>query len=399
VKKARIGIDCLFAIPGKTSGTWAFARNLLEELLAVDTENEYFVFLNRQAADDFPVRRPNLHLVESRLVGSSVARRLVYQNSILPFLLKRHSLDLLHCLGNYGPVFPLLPLVVTVHDVTWFFDRECEPGRISSGRTAAVDFLLRRSLRRANRIIVDSEFTRRQLVARYAYASSKTTVVYLGLPRREKVCVQEVEERLRGYRIRRPYLVAVGLYLPHKNIGRLIEAFARIKREAQIPHQLVLVGSLELNRENLLRAVRQAGVEEDVVFTGFVPDEILTGIYEAADVVVCPSMMEGFGLPLLEAFANRVPAVCSNAASLPEIAGDAALMFDPLSVEDMARAILEVLRDPPLRSTLVTRGLKRAQDFSFHRAAKETLALYQQILGLGRERGESANPPAGAWRR
>jgi glycosyltransferase involved in cell wall biosynthesis len=230
VKKARIGIDCLFAIPGKTSGTWAFAKSLLEELLAVDSENEYFVFLNRQAADDFPVRKPNLHLIESRLVGSSVARRLVYQNSILMFLLKLHSLDLLHCLGNYGPIFPLLPLVVTVHDVTWFFDRECDPGRVSSGRTTAVDFLLRRSLRRANRIIVDSEYTRRQLVARYNHTSSKTTVVYLGLPGREKVSAQEVEERLRGYGIRRPFLLAVGLYLPHKNIGRLIEAFARIKR-------------------------------------------------------------------------------------------------------------------------------------------------------------------------
>jgi glycosyltransferase involved in cell wall biosynthesis len=379
----RIGVDCLFADPKRTFGTWVFAKSLVEEITSLDAENEYFVFVNSLAARDFYLERPNVRFITSHLVGWTVGARLVYQNLLLPFLTRWHGLDLLHSLGSYGPLWPLVRSVVTVHDVRPFFDREpgyeCGP----RGRVAGLDFLMRQSLRGADRIAVVSEFTRRGLVARYPFTAEKIRVIHEGLPRRRTpICIDpaDVDKVLARHGVRRPYVLAVGLSLPHKNIERLIEAFARLKREPRILRQLVLVGEAGANRGNLLAAVRQCGVQDDIVFTGFVDDGELAALYASAELFVFPSMMEGFGLPLLEAMANRTPVVCSNAGSLPEVAGDGALLFDPLDVGDMARAIREVLESPALRARLVACGLKRVELFSFRRAAEATLELYNELL-------------------
>ena len=379
----RIGIDCLYAVPGKTFGTWVFAKSLVEEITSLDGENEYFVFVNSLAARDFCLERPNVRFITSHLAAWNVGARLGYQNLLLPFLTRWHGLDLLHSLGNYGPLRPLVRSVITVHDLLPFFD--CQGGHQFGprGRAAGLDFLMRQSLRGADRIAVVSEFTRRGLLARYPFTAEKIRVIHEGLPRRPApICLEpaEVDKVLARHGVRRPYLLAVGLSLPHKNIERLIEAFARLKREPRMLRQLVLVGEAGANWENLLAAVRQSGVQDDVVFTGFVDDGELAALYAAADLFVFPSTMAGFGLPLLEAMANRTPVVCSNAGSLPEVAGDGALLFDPLDVEDIARAIKQALQDRSLRARLVACGLKRVELFSFRRAAEATLELYNELL-------------------
>jgi len=379
-KKLRIGIDCLYAVPGKTAGTWVFAKNLLEELTDLDTENEYFVFLSSLAAADFRLDRPNLRFVTSRIAGISVGTRLGFQNVGLPFLARYHRLDLIHSLGNYGPLRPLVRSVVTVHDILAPLDQRRSRGAGPKLQARTLDFLRDNSLRRADRIAVDSDFTRKDLVARYPFAGDKVRVVYGGLPRREPSPPISAQQLLAGKGIRTPYLLAVGLLDPRKNIVRLIEAFARLKYGAGIPHQLVLVGEPGANRVSLHAAVAQAAVKDFVVFTGFVSDVEVAAFYSAADLFVFPSSMEGFGLPLLEAMANRVPVVCSNAGSLPEVAGDGALLFDPLEVGDMARAIKQVLQEPSLRARLVACGLKRVELFSFRRAAEATLALYEEVV-------------------
>jgi len=379
----RIGIDCLYAVPGKTFGTWVFAKSLVEEITSLDGENEYFVFVNSLAARDFCLERPNVRFITSHLAGWTVGARLGYQNLLLPFLTRWHGLDLLHSLGNYGPLWPLVRSVVTVHDLLPFFDHQSGHQFGPRGRAAGLDFLMRQSLRGADRIAVDSEFTRRGLVARYPFTAEKIRVIHGGLPRRRTpICLEpaNVDKVLARHGVRRPYILAVGLSLPHKNIERLIEAFARLIREARILRQLVLVGEAGANRENLLAAVRQCGVQDDIVFTGFVDDGELAALYAAADLFAFPSTMEGFGLPLLEAMASRTPVVCSNAGPLPEVAGDGALFFDPLDVGDIARAIKQVLQDPSLRARLVACGLKRVELFSFRRAAEATLELYNELL-------------------
>jgi len=382
--RKRIGIDCLFAVPGKTWGTWVFAKNLLEEITALDSENTYVIFLTPTAAANFPLGRPNVVVVKCRLAGLSIGARLAHQNLLLPLLAKFHRLALLHSLGNYGPVLPLVRSVVTVHDMLPFFSARQRQDSTPSFRAGALDLVMRRSLSRAHAITTVSEFTRQQLILRYPFTSTKIRVVYGGYPPHKWTLPHDVQGVFRKYGIRAPFLLSVRLWPPHKNIERLIQAFARLKIESGIPHQLVLVGTAEPNHQSLLNLVAAAGLKTEVVFTGTVSDAELAGLYAAADLFVCPSLMEGFGLPLLEAMANQTPVVCSNSGPLPEIAGDAALMFDPLSIEDMARAIGKVLGDPALRLRLVDRGLKRLEQFSFRRAAEQMLQLYEEVIRPGR---------------
>ena len=385
-KKPKIGIDCLSAVPGKGPGTWVVAKNLLEEITRLDTESQYFIFLNSLAAADFHLERPNVRLVKASLLRRSIGLRLGYQNVVLPLLARFHGLDLLHSLGNYGPLRPLTRSVVTVHDLIPLIAHASGPGRRMRFRAATLDFLMEQSLRRADRIAVDSDFTGRQLVAHYPFVAAKIRVIYCGLPRRETPSESETRNVLDRHGVRKPYLLAVGLYFPHKNIERLVQAFARLNQGAAIPHQLVLVGEPGANRVSLHAAVAQAAVKDCVVFTGFVSDAEVAALYSAAELFVMPSLMEGFGFPVLEAMASGIPVVCANAGSLPEVAGDAAVLFDPTDVQDMARAIREVLESPALRERLIACGLKRAQRFSFRRMAEETLELYEEIVREKRRR-------------
>jgi glycosyltransferase involved in cell wall biosynthesis len=379
-KRSRIGIDCLSAVPGKAPGIWVVAKNLLEEITRLDAESQYFIFLNSLAAADCRLERPNVHLVKS-IIGRSIGLRLGYQNVILPLLARFYGLDLLHSLGNYGPLCPLARSVVTVHDLIPFLNHPSGPERRLGLRAKTLDFLMEQSLRRAVRVAVDSDFTGRQLVARYPFVAPRIRVIYNGLPRRETPSESEIRSVLARYAVRRPYVLSVGLYFPHKNIGRLIQAFARLKQGRTIPHQLVLVGEPGANRANLHAAVAEGAVKDCVVFTGFVSDEEVAALYSAADMFVMPSLMEGFGFPVLEAMASKVPVVCANAGSLPEVAGDAAVLFDPTDVQDIARAIREVLQDDALRERRIAQGLKRVERFSFRRTAEETLDLYREVLG------------------
>jgi glycosyltransferase involved in cell wall biosynthesis len=356
------------------------AKNLMDEITRLDTESQYFVFLNHLAAADCRLERANVRLVKTPYIGRSSGLRLGYQNAVLPLLARFYGLDLLHSLGNYGPLRPLARSVVTVHDLIPFVYHPSGPGRRARLRASTLDFLTEQSLRRADRIAVDSDFTGRQLVARYPFVAPRIRVIYNGLPQRETPSESETRSVLDRHGVRKPYLLAVGLYFPHKNIERLVQAFARLKYGAGIPHQLVLVGEPGANRANLHAAVAQAAVKDCVVFAGFVSDAEVAALYAEADLFAMPSLMEGFGFPVLEAMASKVPVVCADAGSLPEVAGDAAVLFDPTDVQDMARAIREVLESSALRERLIACGLKRAQRFSFRRMAEETLELYEEII-------------------
>jgi glycosyltransferase involved in cell wall biosynthesis len=380
-KQFRIGIEALSALPAKSPGLWVHTRNLVEEIARLDTQNQYFIFCNHLAATDWALDCPNVHLVGS-VVGRSIAVRLAYQNAALPFRIRSRRLDLLHSIGNYGTLWPSSRSVVTVHDLIPLLNLGPRAGHGSGLRAKTLSFLIERSVRRASLVMVNSNFTKGQLIVRYPSVAPKVRVVYHGLPNRQTPSESEIQSVLARHAVRKPYLLSVGLYFPHKNIQRLIQAFALLKEGRSLPHQLVLVGEPGANRANLQAAVAQAGVQDSVVFTGFVSDAEVAALYGVADLFAMPSLMEGFGFPVLEAMRSRIPVVCSNAGSLPEVAGDAAALFDPTDVEDMARAIREVLHSPVLRERLIAAGLKRVQRFSFRRTAEDTLNLYREVMEL-----------------
>ena len=181
------------------------------------------------------------------------------------------------------------------------------------------------------------------------------------------------------YGIRRPFVLCVGAQQSRKNLPRLVAAFARLR--ADLPtSRLVIVGPTLWRYDGLQEQIQSLGLDDAVQVLGYVPDKDLPALYSAADVFVFPSLYEGFGLPILEAMACGTPVVCSNSTSLPEVANDAALLIEPHDVDGMAGAMQRVLRDADLRVMLRKSGLKRAQDFSWERAAQETVAVYRQVM-------------------
>jgi glycosyltransferase involved in cell wall biosynthesis len=381
--RRKIGIDCLFADPTTTFGTWVFANNLLDKITQADPDTDYILFVNRKVSGDLKFSRPNLRVVIFRWAGMSTVLRLLYQNIVLPLYARWKGLSLLHSLGNYGPVIPFVPSVVTVHDVLATFDAENAGDFRFRLRSSLIEFLTKRSLRQARAISAVSEFTRQKITAKYPFCSVKIRVIYNGLPAGRTGTPPDHESVLRKYKVIPPYVLAVGLFPPHKNIGRLIEAFAKLKCEAGVPHSLVLVGKPRRIYRKLCRIVASQGLGSHVTFTGPVSDEELPCLYQQADLFVYPSLMEGFGLPPLEAMANGIPVACSSAGPLPEVVGDAAVFFNPVDIQDMERAIREALESSKLRARLVTQGLKQVERFSFCRTAEETLKLYREAISAG----------------
>jgi glycosyltransferase involved in cell wall biosynthesis len=236
--------------------------------------------------------------------------------------------------------------------------------------------------RRADRIIADSEFTKQQIVEHLGVSPSKVTVVYLGVDihfyphDRMQAFVRATS--LLG--LGRPYILFVGNLKPHKNVLTLIQAFSQICTHQDFNHQLLILGDDRKWKAGLMNECQNLGIAERVLFVPYVAYEDLPWVYAAAEMLVMPSLNEGFGLPVLEAMACGTPVVCSQAASLPEVAGDAAEYFEPSSVDDLAAALERVLGSCVLQETLRCKGFERAKLFSWRESARRTADIYRKAL-------------------
>jgi glycosyltransferase involved in cell wall biosynthesis len=243
-------------------------------------------------------------------------------------------------------------------------------------------------LERSHMVLADSRFTAQELAEVYELPPEKARVVYPGLNPvfLGEPAVEEIETALRAYCLEPPYLAYIGNLHPRKNLATLLEAFAMM-RERGLEHRLAVIGGGGLGKLNnteyrkLMFRVEDLGLENEVIFTGYVPDERLVALLARADVLVFPSIYEGFGLPPLEAMACGVPVITSARASLPEVVGDAALLLeDPLEAEEIAARVEAVISDPALRSDLVEKGRERARLFTWEKAAAQVFEVYEQVM-------------------
>ncbi len=234
--------------------------------------------------------------------------------------------------------------------------------------------------RRADAIIAVSEHTRRDLIAAYGVPPEKVTVVYeAAAPHFTPSSAEELARVRTRYRLPGRFLLTVGTIEPRKNLSRLLTAFEMVARQGLVD-VWVIVGRLGWLYDDFFARLEASSWREKVLLPGFVPDEDLPAVNAAATAVALPSLYEGFGLPVLEAMACGSPVVCSETSSLPELGGDAARYFDPTDVQAMAATLTEVLSDEALRDEMRHRGLEQAACFSWHRAARETRALYDQLI-------------------
>lgn len=363
----------------RNPGIGRYMKCLTEAILAQPAEHEYLLILPPQAEETIVCDRAR---VEN--IVSSVACYSVREQIELPRILRRHTVDLLHTPHFNMPLVAPCPTVVTIHDVIYLACKQDLPsplGRLyyRSMMTAAV--------RRAERVITVSEFSKNEIVRYLRADPEKVDVIHSGIghefqPVTDSTRIARMRSR---YRIEGDYILYTGIYKLRKNHAGLMAAFREFLRMG-VGAKLVIAGPMEQGESRLRRLASELGISDNVLLVGFVPDADLPALYSAARVYACPSLYEGFGFTALEAMACGVPLVCSRESSLPEVAGEAALFADPRDPRDFAAGLRRAFFDLELRDQLIARGFRNCSRFSWQTAAQATLAAYSRAAGLGVDR-------------
>ena len=364
----RIGLNLLFLVPGETGGSEIYVRNLLPKLAEARPDLELVAFVNRESTG---LDLGGAKVIPVDVTGRGRARRTLAEQRRLPRLVRRHGIDLLHSPGTSAPARPGVVSVVTILDVIYARHPEAHTLPMRLGMRVLVPL----AARSADRVIAISHAAAAEIAAELDVPPERIDVTYLG-GRPPGPATSEGELRQRLSLGAAPVVLSVSARRPHKNLPRLIEAFASINSDPA--PLLVLPGYTTPFESDLRQRVRELGIDDRVRFLGWLEDEDLDGLYGLASCFVFPSLAEGFGLPVLEAMERGVPVACSNTSSLPEVAGDAARYFDPFATSAIAGALSELLSDANLSQRLAAAGRKRAEQFSWHRTARETAESYER---------------------
>ena len=377
-RRLRFGVPTLGADGGR-SGIGQYVVELLAALAGLDEGRGAEVIAHEAEAAVFtpgPRGLPTFTVADwLRQPAAGVA----WHQAALPVWCRRRHWDavLLPAANRRLPLHLPCASVGTVHD----FSMLHVPGKYDPLRGVYIERVLPFLVRRLTRVITVSESSKRDIVGLARVPDERVHVIPHGVDRRRFRPGERglAASTARRYGVDRPYLLYVSrLEHPGKNHVRLIRAFERVKSLRGLPHQLVLAGPDWSGSDAVRRAARECAFADDIVFTGFVRGEDLPDLYRAAELLVFPSLYEGFGMPLLEAMACGTPVACSATSSLPEVAGDAALLFDPTDEAALASAIQRVLERPDLGAGLSVRGLERAARFTWERAAALTLDVLRQ---------------------
>ena len=373
-------------------GIGTYIRNVVRTLARLDRESDYFLIGLPAKVDECGPLPANFHSVpladlENTLKGAIEFRAIV----------RRLQCDVVHIPHLFWiPRGLPCPYVLTVHDL---LEHMRGAGDRSNLRRNLHLQLTRRALRKAARILAVSQFTRNEVQKLFGVADDRIEVVYNAIDERFLHGHASPGDRdliAERYQVNYPFVLYAGAIRPHKNVVRTIEAFSALKteleKEQQLPDlKLIIIGDDLSGHPGLRRTVVRSGVQNDVRFLGFVPIEVLRIFYDVAKVFVFPSLYEGFGLPPLEAMAHGTPVVTSNTSSLPEVAGNAALLVNPENVFEIQRALQRALLDPALRGRMKQRGYEQAQRFSWTSSVERILAIYREVAGDGASRGVAAD--------
>jgi glycosyltransferase involved in cell wall biosynthesis len=354
-------------VGGQETGNETYIKGLVDGLKAVGDDLELILYY---AHSPWAPAAPGVHF--EKLVTANPFVRLGVE---LPLRSLQQRLDVLH-MTYATPVWSAAPLVVTVHDICY----ATNPEWFSPRDVRVLSTVVPRSIRLAAHVITGLESARRQIIETYRLPEAKISAIPNGLgPGATPMPRDEARSELAalGLRLERPYVLAVGNLQPRKNLVRLIQAFRILVESHHQEVDLVIVGPQRYRAEEVLQAAAGAATER-IHFTGYVADRQLAACYTCSTAFVFPSLYEGFGLPALEAMAHGIPVACSDVDALRDVCGDAALLFDPLSVDSIANAIDKVLKDSDLRQRLSKAGIARAAQFSWEKSAQLTLEVYRK---------------------
>lgn len=375
-KSYHIGIDARLFGTAQAAGIGTYAEELVGNLIKIDEENRYTVFIPREISDFFPFYAKNLKKRVVAYPHYSYSEQLLY-----PGVLAAAQLDLIHYTNFNSPVFyTRSKSVVTIHDLTlWFY-----PGRRAENwlRRWAYRHVIRKSCENATRVIAVSQHTKKDIVKYLKIDPNKVDVVYEGVPSRYRPIKdsKKIEAIKTKYNISRPFFLYVGQWRPHKNLVRMLRAFALLRHRYNVDYQLVLVGKADADAPEVKTTIKKLGIQEAVIITGYVADGDLPYFYSEAEAFIFPSLYEGFGIPPLEAMASGTPVLSSSASVMPEVLGDAALFFDPTNIEDMAQAMHKLVTTYRTKRELREKGFRQVKKYSYTKMAQQTLAVYKKVL-------------------
>ena len=368
----RIAIDA-HSVGARLGGNETYAINLIEALAEIDQTNLYTLYVTkRDAIERFANRWPNF-TVKQTLPHTPLVRIPL----TLSRELRRNPVDVLHVQYTAPPLTPC-PIVTTIHDLAF----EHLPETFNRRSWMQLRLTVRRTARKAAQIITVSEYSRQDISDRYRIPSERITVTPEAASEKffQVTDGNELKTVRENYGIERDYIFSLCSIQPRKNLIRLIEAYSLLRKslaDVKLP-QLVLAGQRGWLDNETFRAAQRESVAGDIVFTGYVADEHLNALYSGARCFVYPSYFEGFGLPILEAMKCGTPVVAGNRTSIPEVAGEAALLFDPFDTNSLVAALQCLLSDPEYRASLSTKGLQRASAFSWKTTARLTLKVYER---------------------
>lgn len=364
----RFSVDA-HAIGRHLTGNEVYVRSLLSAFEAVDRESEFIAYLSEpEAAAEVPRR------FAKRWVSRNPFLRLGLQ---FAWQLWRDRPSLLH-VQYTAPVGCPVPVVVSVHDVSFLE----HPEYFTPARSLQLRLTVRRTVESAATVITGSDFSRKAIARAYGLDPARIAVVPNAASSRFRPLPREAARAAaqKHFRIPGPFILTVGDLQPRKNQLGLIRAFEEmLAARPELPHHLVLAGKESFNGAAVQRAVDRSRFGERIHLTGFVTDDLLLHLYNACEFFVFPSFYEGFGLPVLEAMACGRAVACSNSSAVHEVADAAALLFDPKSTEEIARAMTDLAVDGELRSRMERLGLQRAARFSWKRTAERTLDIYNEV--------------------
>ncbi len=353
--------------------TW-YIYNLLAHLPPSD--HRYIAFLGERKAEGL---FPQIDLRFSRLPTGNPLVRILWEQAVLPIQLMREEIDLIHSLAFAQPLFTPRPGVVTIYDLSFLLF----PEGLNSWKQFYLRYITPYAARRSRRVIALSQSTKNDLSILFGIPEEKIEVIPCGVDPRFRPLNGDLVSRFRQRRgLPAQMILFVGTIEQRKNVSLLLEAYAQIKKD--IPHALVLTGAKGWGADGVFAQAERLGLA-DLIFAGYVEQEELPLWYNAADLLAYPSLYEGFGLPPLEAMASGTPVLTSNTSSLPEVVGDAGVLVDPQNADEIARAMLKVLRDKGLQEEMRKRGIERAKRFTWQGAAEETVRVYEEVM-----RGENA---------
>lgn len=380
-KGKKIAIDARF-LATHHGGLARYSRELIKSLVSQETGVSWVVI----ARDDEEFPEDLKQAIENakdhvEVVGTSIVHYTTQEQTEFLGLLNEIGADLVHFTNFNHPVRYKKPFVVTVHDLTL---GQFSP-ETSWLKKKLYDYVIKRACEKSKLVLTVSEFSKKAIARAYNITPSKIAVTYNGIDHKRFVPIsnmRHLKQIAKHYKIDGQFVLYVGQWADHKNLPRLLEAFKKVNNEVEHKdkYQLVIVGKPRQYYEGLKNKVKELGLQKRIVLPGFVEDDDLPSLYNAARLFAFPSLMEGFGIPPLEAMACGIPVISSDATSLPEVLGKAARYFNPENVEDITKALIDGLTNAKLREELVAKGLKQANQYNWDKTAQDTLEGYAKVL-------------------